>query len=116
MLSWSRFVSALHNTSRRGSAFPALVSPERHFALNQIARLWKHHSLIQGQIDFSVTSLKTMVTEKIPENILDVVNAFTKYGCPDAGDRNYALYSMTPEVSPTNAIRTSGVVLESSRT
>ncbi|KAH3953214.1 hypothetical protein HBH64_085480 [Parastagonospora nodorum] len=109
-LSWSRLVSALQNTSRGGSAFPAFISPERRFALNQIARLWKHHCLIQGQIGFSITSLKPMVAEKIPQDILDVVNVFTEYGCSDARDRIYALYSMTSGVSPTNASRTSGVL------
>ncbi|KAH4812526.1 hypothetical protein HBI26_135130 [Parastagonospora nodorum] len=109
-LSWCRLVSALQNTSRGGSAFPAFISPERRFALNQIAGLWKHHCLIQGQMGFSITSIKPTVTEKIPENILDVVDAFTNYGCSDPRDRIYALYSMTPGVSSTNAIRTSGVL------
>jgi hypothetical protein len=54
--------------------------------------------------------MKPMVTEKITENILDVVDAFTKYECSDARDRIYALYNMTPGVSPTNALRTSDVL------
>lgn len=91
-LSWSRLVGALVNLHTNFPITRSEIGEAKIKTILNIARLWRYHCTLDepgaGRL------------QDRPDNVVTMMNNFAAYGCADARDRIYALYSMIPELVP----------------
>jgi hypothetical protein len=89
-ISWLRFVKALDTLRITQLPIAKVVGPDRLDALQTIAKLWRHHSVMAD----------TLTDSEKPQGLLALVDRFSAYHCSDARDHLFALYSLAPDIEP----------------
>ncbi|KAH8726013.1 heterokaryon incompatibility protein-domain-containing protein, partial [Phaeosphaeriaceae sp. PMI808] len=94
VITWIRLAIALEVLQSTSAETVAFVDDGKIQALHSIAKLWKHHCLIDdAQPQEGLAQTET--------HILSVIETFRNYACTDARDRIFAVYSMTDDIQPT---------------
>jgi hypothetical protein len=89
-ISWLRFVTALETLRISQPPIAEAVGLDRLDALQAIAKLWRHHSVMAD----------TSTDSEQPQGILALVDRFSAYHCSDARDHIFAVYSLAPNIQP----------------
>jgi hypothetical protein len=107
-LSWARFVVAISVLSALDNRRPNNLNLQGWGSITRIARLWKHHSLLDELLN---DDGHTQVNLLKHTDIISLVDEFALYGCTDPRDRVFALYSMASNLRPSTVASGAGYVL-----